>query len=355
MTRSGLAYFMLTSDGLNRIFTASTVALNTWTHVAVVRLNGVVTIYLNGAVEGSATPAVTTTNAAAIAVFVTNTAQQCENTGTSSFTQPPPTCPMTGTSADVVAQAKEYCSSEPLCRGVMFSSHWNSQCVQYCTGTTLSSNSDWTSYTESSPKYVFYEDYSGRSPYVQGYCSSNPSVSNSQANLCATNWPVGGAVRGNLVAENPLTCTHFDDSGTSELGMTVAEVQAICSAEPNCAGYGEWTNGRFRLSSGMVGTTANTGIKCVRKVGGQPLGIGASPNGAVESFFEGYMTDIRITKGEALYTTSFDRPASALEPVANTVLLLQVRNTQNAIVDSSGNAFALTNYGVTYADLSPFI
>jgi len=354
LTKSGLVYFMLGNDGASRIYTASALGLNVWTHVAAVRRSGVITIYLNGEIESSASLAATTTNAAISAVFVTSNLMRCGGGG-GSFTQPPPTCPMTGTPAQVVAQAKAYCFSEPNCRGTMYCEPWDAKCVQYCSGASLSSNSDWTAYTKSTPEYVFYQDYSSASPYVAGYCTTHLTLDNYQENLCATSFAVGSSVRGAFTAQNPSTCTRFDSGGTSELGMTVAEVQAICSAEPNCAGYGEWTNGRFRLSSAMVRTNPKSGdIKCVRKVEAQPLGIGASQNGEAASSFTGYLTNIRIIKGEAVYTTGFNRPLSELEAVPNTSLLLKVRGSQTVIVDSSSNAFVLTNYGATYADFSPF-
>jgi len=86
------------------------------------------------------------------------------------------------------------------------------------------------------------------------------------------------------------------------------------------------------------------------------LGIGSSHTGATSDFFKGYITNVRIIKGTALYKASFESPAQRLEALPNTVFLLHARNTnaQDAIVDSSINAFVLTNYGATFADFSPF-
>jgi hypothetical protein len=50
-------------------------------------------------------------------------------------------------------------------------------------------------------------------------------------------------------------------------------------------------------------------------------------------FFTGYISDLRIVKGTAVYTSSFVPPAAPLEPVTNTVLLLN--GTGAAIYDAS--------------------
>lgn len=62
----------------------------------------------------------------------------------------------------------------------------------------------------------------------------------------------------------------------------------------------------------------------------QPASIGASTSGNI---FTGYISNIRIIKGQALYTSNFVPPLVPVTPVQNTVLLLN--GTGSAIADAT--------------------
>jgi hypothetical protein len=84
-----------------------------------------------------------------------------------------------------------------------------------------------------------------------------------------------------------------------------------------------------------------------------PTTIGGT-NNLGSTYFPGYISNLRILKGTALYTgASFSVPTVPLTAIANTSLL-----TCNAatIVDSSTNNFAITNNnGATVSSTSPFV
>ncbi len=69
--------------------------------------------------------------------------------------------------------------------------------------------------------------------------------------------------------------------------------------------------------------------------------IGSS--GAAE-YFTGYISNLRILKGTALYTASFTPPASPLLPIANTTFLLSATNA--GVIDQTGRN-VLASYGGT--------
>ena len=78
------------------------------------------------------------------------------------------------------------------------------------------------------------------------------------------------------------------------------------------------------------------------------LVIGSTP----ETFLTGYISNLRIIKGTALYTTFFAPPAAPLTAVSGTSLLTC---QSNRIVDNSANNFTITRNGdVAVQAFSPF-
>jgi hypothetical protein len=74
-------------------------------------------------------------------------------------------------------------------------------------------------------------------------------------------------------------------------------------------------------------------------------GIGAITNGYTpEGFFSGYISNLRIVKGTALYTANFTPPASPLTAVSGTSFLTC---QSNRFIDNSTNNFTLTRNGDT--------
>ena len=80
------------------------------------------------------------------------------------------------------------------------------------------------------------------------------------------------------------------------------------------------------------------------------LTIGAAST--IIQFFNGYISNVRIVKGTALYTASFSVPTSPLTAITNTSLLTCQSPT---IVDNSTNNFTITNNNTaTVSSITPF-
>jgi hypothetical protein len=110
----------------------------------------------------------------------------------------------------------------------------------------------------------------------------------------------------------------------------------------NTIGY--YLNG-ILLKSGTL--TFSVGASTDLAVGTQSL---STPYG----FFSGYINNVRIVKGQAVYPCSFTPPTTPLTAVTGTSLLLDVASSGAYLTDSSPNNYTVTNTGgVTYSASTP--
>lgn len=105
--------------------------------------------------------------------------------------------------------------------------------------------------------------------------------------------------------------------------------------------------GKLFINGAQVGS--NTNISATTFTAAYST-IGAD---IIQSYpFKGSISNLRILKGTALYTTNFTPPTSALTAISNTVLLACQSST---LIDNSNNAFSLTAAGdVIPTKFNPF-
>ena len=97
-----------------------------------------------------------------------------------------------------------------------------------------------------------------------------------------------------------------------------------------------YINGILNATATQTGTIVD---------GGKATLVGYQTGQPTAAYWSGYISNLRVVKGTALYTTTFTPPQTVLPSVTNTQLLLNVINSTDFIKDSSPNNFTLTNTG----------
>ena len=86
-----------------------------------------------------------------------------------------------------------------------------------------------------------------------------------------------------------------------------------------------------------------------------PAQVGIMQIGNAGGQYSGYVTNFRIVKGTAVYTSDFTPPTQPLTAISGTSLLLSFANSSSILKDSSINNLTITNAsGVTYNVATPF-
>ena len=112
------------------------------------------------------------------------------------------------------------------------------------------------------------------------------------------------------------------------------------------------STGTFYINGVADSTTHNMGSNSIRNTT-VPFRIGANLDGsAIDQEFNGLISNVRVIKGTALYTSNFTAPTSPLTNVTNTKLLCcQSDTSPTAAAVTPGT---ITNNGSTVSSFSPF-
>ena len=114
-------------------------------------------------------------------------------------------------------------------------------------------------------------------------------------------------------------------------------------------------SGTFRLFLNGVLDVTNTPTVNSFSSTAWPLGIGDSSD-QNQYFFPGYISNLRIVNGTAVYTAAFTPPQAILPVITNTKLLLNSVTSTNFIQDTGPNNVTLTNVGsTTWTSNGPFL
>ena len=345
VTNSGEVTLALNNAGVTATSGAN-IKLGTWAHIAVVRKDTSVKIYVNGVSYSTATSTAT-------AIFAT--------IGQSVFPQDYSPC--------------GYISNVRICTSAVYSSNFTPSTTPLTaiSGTSLltcqsnrfvdnsANNAAITVYGDTkvvkdSPfPEVYDKTVHGGSGYFDGNGDwiTTPNVSAFDFSSSATNFTIeawvynagGGAYRGIAGARVNATahgwCLYINTDNTFYMASTIigngfANRQLNATVIP----INTWAHVALVKTStgykGYVNGIAGTEIALtggLDYVSSQPVIIGALGSGG-EFPFSGYISNLRIVKGTAVYTANFTPSTTPLTAIANTSLLLKCDNA--GIYDATG-------------------
>jgi hypothetical protein len=157
----------------------------------------------------------------------------------------------------------------------------------------------------------------------------------------------------------------IDCVGTGQFGFLINSTQIVAFASVDEAytfdtvvSAGAWHHIAFcragtTLTCYLDGVSVGTNTTGYNFTSPDTFNIGRNP-GANSQYFNGYISNLRIVKGTALYTATFTPPRSPLTAISGTQLLLNTTNDANFLKDSSNNNFTVTNNGtVTSSSFNP--
>jgi hypothetical protein len=333
---------------------AGSVLANTWNHFAATKVGTTIRLFLNGVLVSTQTSASSSwgnqiepvqIGRRAISGFEGYVAGYISNLrvvqGTALYTAnfTPPTAPLTAVTNTslLTCQSSTFVdnSSNRLAitaAGNVCPSHVNP--LGYTSGTK-------TSYTPTVYGGSMYFDGTGDyltvAPTTQTYLSSEPFTMEAWAYPTANNGMIAGrrsavSARGFLFGFDATNKIRFwagdSDTNTWNVQLNSANTYAlnqwyhIVATRNSSNVFNLWVNGTSVANATSSFTIADDT---------STLQIGTVDSGS--SPFSGYMTDFRLVKSTALYTSSFVPPATPLIPVTNTTLLLN--GTGAAVRDAS--------------------
>lgn len=359
-------YVTIEHSGTSLVFRMSSAAritttfsYNTWNHVALVRSSGVITMYLNGVSAGTYSTSATTlvgTSRPCIGAYpgfdnfngYISNLRVVKGTAlyTSNFT--PSTTPLTAVSG----------TSLLTCQSNRFRDASSNNFAITVTGTpSVQRFSPFDPAAEYSTSVIGGSGYfGGSSQYLSATSNSSLDISTGDFTVeffvnpaSITTGVVVGFTNGAFISSATQLAFAIYFSGSSLIVRVYygASFSAIATVSVPVSAWAHIA----LVRSGNVFTVYRNGVSAgtatlaitLNYGSGWKVGVGSFVGDSQNGYLNGYVSDLRIVKGTAVYTANFTPPTAPLTAITNTSLLL---NTVNAGIFDN----AMTNDLVTVGD-----
>jgi hypothetical protein len=342
-------------------FTTRTISLNTWTHIAVVRISGTVYGYINGLLAGSVASNSDFGSSQPVLIGQNRTAGYGFNGYISNFHIVKSVALYT---ADFTLRLSSITATSNTSLLTFQNNRYvdNSSSGFTITSATAASLQKFSPFTNTNQSYntsvhsgSFYLD--GASDYLS--IAATPSTVFLTNNFTIefwvyfTNAAATGAHQGLYSNYTAWTTNsiyfgkHPSNSGFVAFYVNNYSTSAALLAESSLPPNNAWTHYALVRNGTSVVLYRNGAVSASNTVsatlsftsGSNPVFIGAIGDILSTSSLSGYMADFRISN-YPVYTAAFTPPAAALSPNSGTLLMI---GSQTAIVDSTMNSNFETN------------
>jgi hypothetical protein len=330
---------------------------NTWNHIVAVRSGSTVTVYLNGLSRGTGSISSSIYNASQPVKIGNNTNSQpflgyVSNArvinGTALYTSnfSPTNTPLTAIANTVLLTCQ------------------SSQTVTYDANTTP--NSITVGGTPRPTKSVPFSQswagqFNGSSAYLSIPYNSAFALTGDFTIECWLYWSSHGSYGGVVGSANPNTGSAISSGWFLDFNSTSNNLQfegqgSVSIVSTNVIPQNQWVHIAVVRSGSTIthylnGITNGTGTSSQSfNSASYPLYIGIDRG--VTSYTGGYISNLRIINGTAVYTSNFTPANTALTAISNTVLLTcQTGSNSNTFIDNSTNKFTITANGTPSANV----
>lgn len=347
--------------------TFGTAVANTWIHLAITQRTNTLYGYING--TQAFTSAISTWNSNVLDVTIGARSVAADRLftgyisnvrvvkGTAVYTDnfTPPTAPLTAITNTSLLTLQ---SNQPVNNNAFLDSSTNNLLVTRAGNATQGtfspySPSGWSNYFDGTGDYLTLPTNAAFAIGTADFTVEAwvyPSAANQPWSVIFAGVNFGSSSDWGLYLGNSTTALFPRFQFTSTEANSISSSTAVSQNQWSHIAVTRSSGTARMFINGVQTATANASTWSLNNT--LQKAIGAGYNGNASTTLTGYISNLRVVSGTALYTTEFTPPTQPLTAVENTVLLTCC---DNRFVDNSANNFAITRTGdVRTTNFAPF-